>query len=76
VKNKTKFHITIGHQTVIGYCLFFICTSHPQLDPALQFNKAALSTHERVFLSIDTDKSEYGFVDEIKAPKPLLQGKK
>ncbi len=27
VKNKTKFHITIGHQTVIGYCLFFVCTS-------------------------------------------------
>jgi selenocysteine-specific translation elongation factor len=33
VKNKTKFHITIGHQTVIGYALFFVCTSNPQTDP-------------------------------------------
>ena len=33
VKNKTKFHITIGHQTVIGYSLFFVCTSNPQTDP-------------------------------------------
>jgi len=71
VKNKTKFHITIGHQTVIGYCLFFVCTSHPQVDPlgALQFNKTVLASNEKVILSIDTEKSEYGFVDEIKAPK-------
>jgi len=27
VKNKAQFHITIGHQTVIGYTLFFVCTS-------------------------------------------------
>ena len=27
VKNKARFHITIGHQTVIGYTLFFVCTS-------------------------------------------------
>jgi selenocysteine-specific elongation factor len=32
VKNKSKFHITIGHQTVIGYCLFFKCVTSEELD--------------------------------------------
>jgi len=41
VKNKTKFHITIGHQTVIGKAVFFAPKqSLPDID--LTFNKGAL----------------------------------
>ena len=39
---------------------------------SLSFNKAALgggTIGEKVILDIDTDKVEYGFIDEIKAPK-------
>ena len=78
VKNKAHFHITIGHQTVIGYTLFFVCTSNPQVDPlgSLSFNKAALTNQgERVVLGIDTQKEEYGFIEEIKAPKLTAQKK-
>jgi hypothetical protein len=42
------------------------------VDPlqSLTFNKAALTNQgERVVLGIDTEKEEYGFIDEIKAPK-------
>lgn len=46
VKNKSKFHITVGHQTVIGYCLFFTANSEVEEEKKTQedisFNKAAL----------------------------------
>ena len=81
VKNKTKFHITIGHQTAIGHCIFFTANDPERAlelgkeIEAAAFNKAALnSAKEKLVLSIDTTSTDYAFVDEIKAPKLAKQG--
>ena len=72
VKNKTKFHITIGHQTAIGHCIFFTANDPERAlelgkeIEAAAFNKAALnSAKEKLVLSIDTTSTDYAFVDEI-----------
>ena len=60
VKNKSKFHITIGHQTVIGTAIFFAPKETlPDID--LTFNKGVLK-NSRHTMTIDTS-FEYQFID-------------
>ncbi|CDW76735.1 selenocysteine-specific elongation factor [Stylonychia lemnae] len=74
VKNKAKFHITIGHQTVIGQSIFFTAKDPSEMDNfEIQFSKAALMNNKSV-VSLDTS-IEYQFVNDIKAQK-LQQQKK
>ncbi|TNV81040.1 hypothetical protein FGO68_gene8456 [Halteria grandinella] len=70
VKNKSKFHITIGHQTVIGYCLFFTAVQNTQ-QMQVQFSKAALS-EQGLQLGIESE-IDYQFVDEVKGAKLVKQ---
>jgi hypothetical protein len=80
VKNKTKFHITIGHQTAIGTCLFFT-VNDPAKALALgmeleakAFNRAALnSSVDKVIMNIDVEHYDYCFTEEIKASKLTKQ---
>ena len=70
VKNKAKFHVTVGHQTVIGQAIFFSPKDDSTITPSdgLSFNKSVLSNAAKSVMDIDT-KIEYQFVDEIKAAK-------
>jgi selenocysteine-specific elongation factor len=67
VKNKSKFHITIGHQTVIGYCLFITSSTETEDSSRLSFAKAALTTSSKAQTFNET--VDYQFVDELKGSK-------
>ena len=58
--NKSKFHITLGHQTAIGLVHFFSC---PREASAFEFSKAKLKNTASKF---DFDfKVEYDHEDQI-----------
>ena len=60
VMNKSKFHITLGHQTAIGLVHFFSC---PREASAFEFSKAKLKNTASKF---DFDfKVEYDHEDQI-----------
>ena len=58
VMNKTKFHITLGHQTAIGLVHFFSC---PIESTKFKFNQGNLKNMKNDF--VFDYKQEYDFED-------------
>ena len=71
VKSKTKFHISLGHQTAIGQVTFFSCET-PAGDATVQFNKNSLKAVDKT-LTFDLNR-EYRAEDIL--PKQRRIAKK
>lgn len=66
VKTGQKFHITLGHQTVIGQCTFF-SSRKPDIDLSKQeFSKGILLNTEAHLANLDSGEIHY-FEDDLKS---------
>lgn len=74
VKNKQKFHITIGHQTAVGQVHFFSRPCNPEELKQFIFNKGNLQNYG---LQYNFDESiQYDHQDELKGFDPSQEEKK